>query len=129
MRVYVGILLLLLIECCVFGSNEPDAQRIVDLRKRYATELAVLGKFREKPTDYSNGDNVLRAAQKFFGQADLTGLSRTSITSLLGPPDAAPLSPPRSAKYTYGNGEQFVIRRFHFDSDGHVENVEKILSQ
>jgi hypothetical protein len=39
------------------------------------------------------------------------------------------LSPQNSVAYTFGNGEQAVICRFHFDAKGNVESVEKLANR
>jgi hypothetical protein len=125
MRVASLIVLLTLSQYCAFGSERTESDRVADIRNKHSAELAILAKYRKNPRDYSNGRNVLSAAQKLFAETEFIGLSRVAVVALLGPPDAAlPL-----ATYTYGDGEQFVIRRFRFDSEGHVETIEKIPSQ
>ena len=83
----------------------------------------------KNPPDYSGSLTALTVAQRLFAETNFIGISRAGVATLLGPPDPEPSSSPNSVTYTFGNGEQFVIRRFHFDSKGEVENVEKLLSQ
>jgi hypothetical protein len=107
-------------------AYEPtEAHRIAELRKRYSS-IGLLAWHRSKNPPDSNNLSVLTIAQKLFPEVNLVGLSRAGLEMLLGPPDAAPSSPQNSVTYTYGNGEQAVIRRFHFNSKGNVETVEKI---
>ena len=111
------------------GYEPTETQRIAELRKRHPS-IGLLAWHRNKnPPDYSNSLSVLTVAQKLFPEVNFIGLSRADLETLLGPPDAELLSPKNSVTYTYGNGEQAVIRRFHFDSKGNVESVEKLRSR
>jgi hypothetical protein len=111
------------------GYEQTETQRIAELRKRHPG-MALLAWHRSKnPPDYSDNPSVLTVAQKLFPEVNFVGLSRAGLEMLLGPPDAEPLSPQNSITYTYGNGEQAAIRRFHFDPKGNVESVEKLLSR
>jgi len=111
------------------GYEPTETQRIAELRKRHPS-IGLLAWHRNKnPPDYSNSLSVLTVAQKLFPEVNFIGLSRADLEMLLGAPDAELLSPKNSVTYTFGNGEQAVIRRFHFDSKGNVESVEKLLSR
>jgi hypothetical protein len=111
------------------GYEPTETQRIAELRKRHPS-IGLLAWHRNKnPPDYSNNLSVLTVAQKLFPEVNFIGLSRGGLDMLLGSPDAEPLPSQNSVTYTYGNGEQVVIRRFHFDSKGNVESVEKLLSR
>jgi hypothetical protein len=108
------------------GYAPTEAQRIAELRKRYPS-IGLLAWHRAKrPPDFSNNLSALTVAQKVFPEVNFIGLSRTGLVTLLGPPDATASSPETSVTYTFGYGEQTVIRRFHFDSKGNVERVQKI---
>jgi len=111
-------------------SYKPtETQQIAELRKRHPG-MGLLAWHRSKnPPDYSGSLTALTVAQRLFAETNFIGISRAGVATLLGPPDPEPSSSPNSVTYTFGNGEQFVIRRFHFDSKGEVENVEKLLSQ
>src|SRR5437879_4443329 len=110
------------------GYAPTEAQRIAELRKRHPS-IGLLAWHRAKnPPDYSNNLSALTVAQKVFPEINFIGLSRAGLEMLLGPPDAKPLSPQNSVTYTFGNGEQAVICRFHFDSKGNVESIEKLPS-
>jgi hypothetical protein len=111
-----------------FRILPTDAERLHSLRKKYATELGILATYRKNPTDYSKGVKVLATAKKFFAEVDLSAISRSALEALLGPPDAPP-TVPDCATYRYGDGEVFVIRQFHFDSNGYVSAIDKIPSQ
>ena len=111
------------------GYEPTETQRIDELRKRHPN-MGLLAWHRSKnPPDYSNNLSVLTVAQRLFPEVNFIGLSRAGLEMLLGSPDAEPLSPQNSVTYTYGNGDQATIRRFHFDSKGNVESVEKLLSR
>jgi len=110
------------------GYAPTEAQRIAELRKRHPS-IGLLAWHRAKnPPDYPNNLSALTVAQKVFPEINFIGLSRAGLEMLLGPPDAKPLSPQNSVTYTFGNGEQAVICRFHFDSKGNVESIEKLPS-
>ena len=110
------------------GYAPTEAQRIAELRKRHPS-IGLLAWHRARnPPDYSNNLSALTVAQKVFPEINFIGLSRAGLEMLLGPPDAKPLSPQNSVTYTFGNGEQAVICRFHFDSKGNVESIEKLPS-
>lgn len=106
-----------------------EAQRIAELRKRHSSIGLLAWHRSKKPPDDSNNLSVLTVAQKLFPEVNFVGLSRASLETLLGPPDARPLSSKNSVTYTYGYREELVIRRFHFDSKGNVESVEKVLNR
>ena len=111
------------------GYEPTETQRIAELRKRHS-DLGLLAWHRRKnPPDSSNSLSALAVAQKSFPEVNFIGISRAGLVMLLGPPDAVPLSPNNSVTYTFGYSEQLVIRRFHFDSNGSVESVEKLPSQ
>jgi hypothetical protein len=108
------------------GYAPTEAQRIAALRKRHPS-IGLLAWHRAKrPPDFSNNLSALTVAQKVFPEVNFIGLSRTGLVTLLGPPDATASLSETSVTYTFGYGEQTVIRRFHFDSKGNVERVEKI---
>jgi len=111
------------------GYEPAEVQRIADLRKRHPSIGLLAWHRAKKPPDESNNLSVLSVARKVFPEVNLIGLSRAGLETLLGPPDAKPLSPQNSVTYTFGNGEQAVICRFHFDSKGNVERVEKLPSR
>ena len=111
------------------GYEPMETQRIAELRKRHS-DLGLLAWYRRKnPPDSSNNLSALAVAQKSFPEVNFIGLSRAGLVTLLGPPDAVPLSSQNSVTYTFGYSQQFVIRRFHFDSKGNVESVEKLSRQ
>ncbi len=111
------------------GYKPTETQRIAELRKKHPG-MGLLAWHRSKnPPDYSGSLTALTVAQRLFAETNFIGISRAGVATLPGPPDPEPSSSPSSVTYTFGNGEQFVIRRFHFDSKGEVENVEKLLSQ
>jgi hypothetical protein len=110
------------------GYEPTETQRIAEFRSRHPS-MGLLAWHRNKnPPDYSNSLSVLTVAQKVFPEVNFIGLSRAGLEMLLGPPDAEPLSSQNSVTYTFGNGEQAVICRFHFDSKGNVESIEKLPS-
>lgn len=108
------------------GYAPTETQRIAELRKRHPSIGLLAWHRSKKPPDDSNNLSVLTVAQKLFPEVCFIGLSRAGLETLLGPPDTKPLSPKNSVTYTFGNGEQAVICRFHFDAKGNVERVEKI---
>jgi hypothetical protein len=111
-----------------YRPTEPE--RIAELRQRHLSDVGILSWHRsKKPSDHLNNPSALGAAGRLFAEANFIGLSRAGVTALLGPPDADSVSPPSSITYSYGNGEQFVIRRFHFDTKGEIERVEAVPSQ
>jgi hypothetical protein len=111
------------------GYKPTETQRIAEFRRRHPAMGLLAWHRRKNPPDHSNSLTALTVAQKLFAETNFIGLSRAGVATLLGPPDPESSSPPNSVTYTFGNGEQFVIRRFHFDSKGEVESVEKLLSQ
>ena len=111
------------------GYAPTEAQRIAELRKRHPSIGLLAWHRAKKPPDYSNNLSALTVAQKVFPEINFIGLSRAGLERLLGRPDAKPLSPQNSVTYTFGNGEQAVICRFHFDAKGNVESIEKVLSR
>ncbi len=111
------------------GYAPTETQRIAELRNRHPS-IGLLAWHRSKnPPDYSNNLSVLTVAQNLFPEVNFIGLSRAGLEMLLGPPDPRPLSPHNCVTYIFGNGEHAVIRRFHFNSKGKVESVEKIRRQ
>ena len=106
------------------GYEPKETQRIAELRKRHPSIGLLAWDRSKRPPDDSNNLSVLTVAQKLFPEVNFIGLSRAGLETLLGPPDAEALSPQNSVTYTYGDGDQAVIRRFHFDSKGNVESVE-----
>jgi len=111
------------------GYEPTETQRIAELRKRHP-DLGLLAWHRRmNPPDSSNSLSALAVAQKSFLEVNFIGLSRAGLLMLLGPADASPLSLQNSVTYTFEYTEQFVIHRFHFDSEGNVESVEKLPTQ
>jgi hypothetical protein len=111
------------------GYAPTEAQRIAELRKRHPSIGSLASHRANKAPDYSNNLGALTVAQNLFSEVNFIGLSRAGLETLLGAPDAKPLSPQNSVTYTFGNGGQAVICRFHFDAKGNVESVEKIPRQ
>jgi len=111
------------------GHEPTETQRITELRSRYPSIGLLAWHRSKKPPDDSNNLSVLTVAQKLFPEVSFIGLSRAGLETLLGPPDTKPLSPKNSVTYTYGYGDHAVIRRFHFNSKGNVESVEKLPGQ
>ena len=109
------------------GYEPTETQRIAELRKRYP-QMGLLAWDRNKNlSDYSDS-TALTVAQNVFLEANFIGLSRAGLVTLLGPPDAEPSTSPNFVTYTFGYRGQFVIRRFHFNSKGNVESIEKLPS-
>ncbi len=109
------------------GYEPTETQRIAELRKRYP-QMGLLAWDRNKNlSDYSDS-TALTVAQNLFLEVNFIGLSRAGLVALLGPPDAEPSTSPNFVTYTFGYRGQFVIRRFHFDSKGNVESIEKLPS-
>ena len=117
------------LEDYVPGYSQTETQRIAELRKRHPSIGLLAWHRAKKPPDDSNNLSVLTVAQKVFPEVNLIGLSRAGLEMLLGPPDPKPLSPQNSVTYIFGNGELAVILRFHFNSKGNAESVEKISRQ
>lgn len=111
------------------GYEPTEKQRITELRSRHPSIGLLAWHRSKKPPDDSNNLSVLTVAQKLFPEVSFIGLSRAGLETLLGPPDPKPLSPKNSVTYTYQSGDHAVIRRFHFNSKGNVESVEKIPHQ
>jgi hypothetical protein len=111
------------------GYEPTETQRIAELRKRHPSIGSLAWERAKKAPDYSNNLGVLTVAQNLFAEVNLLGLSRAGLETLLGPPDPKPSSSQNSVTYTFGNGEHAIIRRFHFNSKGNVESVEKIPRQ
>ncbi len=111
------------------GHEPTETQRITELRSRYPSIGLLAWHRSKKPPDDSNNLSVLTVAQKLFPEVSFIGLSRAGLETLLGPPDTKPLSPKNSVTYIYGYGDHAVIRRFHFNSKGNVESVEKLPGQ
>jgi hypothetical protein len=91
--------------------------------------MGLLAWHRNKSLSDDSDSTALTVAQKVFLEANFIGLSRAGLVTLLGPPDAEPSSSPNFVTYTFGYRGQFVVRRFHFDSKGSVEKVEKLPNQ
>jgi len=110
------------------GYEPTETQRIAELRKRYPP-MGLLAWHRNKSLSDDSDSTALTVAQKVFLEANFIGLSRAGLVTLLGPPDAEPSSSPNFVTYSFGYRRQFVVRRFHFDSKGSVEKVEKLPNQ
>jgi len=111
------------------GFEPTEAQRIAELRERHSGLGILLWHRNKNLADYSYSLTALTAAQRAFSEINFVGLSLEGLTMLLGPPDIEPTSASNSVTYTYGYNGQFVIRRFHFDSQGCVESIEKLPSR
>jgi hypothetical protein len=122
---HLGLVFLLFASSTVVAEHSADSVRLANIRKRYAAELSVLAEYRKTPNHYrgSNGGKVLQATRKFFSEVDFIGMSRFGLEALLGSPDVDHPLIANSTGYSYGDGEEFVLPQFRFDSERRVKSV------
>lgn len=88
-------------------------------RAAFAEDLQTL---RQHPQDQRNGSGIFDPAQRVFSNLDFRGLTMVQLEAMLGPP----VRKEREGDvwvYTFHDGDQGVMPRLWFGSDGTVERV------